>query len=120
MKLKRFSLDIAFDGPCNDTGKFLTYLQEICEVFNLQIVGLVPVGPGGAWPEVTFRGTEEDLTNLSIAFHDDPELGKEMIDDYITEDDEPIFEVPFDERYTTKGNRQFINEDGTLSFKEWE
>jgi hypothetical protein len=43
-----------------------------------------------------------------------------MIDDYIMEDDEPIFEVPFDERYTTKGNRQFINEDGTLSFKEWE
>jgi hypothetical protein len=120
MKLKRFSLDMAFDGPCSDTSKFLTYLQEICEVFNLQIVGLIPVGPGGAWPEVTFRGTEEDLTKFSIAFHDDPELGQEMIDDYCEEDDEPGFSVFVDERFTTKGNRQFINEDGTLSFKEWE
>jgi hypothetical protein len=120
MKLKRFSLDIAFDGPCNDTSKFLTYLQEICEVFNLQIVGLVPVGPGGAWPVVTFRGAEDDLTRFSIAFHDDPELGQEMIDDFIEEDEDPGFEVFSDPRYTTKGNRQFINEDGSLSFKEWE
>jgi len=120
MELKRFRLVSAFDGPCNDTTKFMIYLQEICEVFNLQIVGLIPVSPSGAWPEVTFRGTEEDLTKLSIAFNDDPELGQEMIDSYIMEDDEPVFEVPFDERFTTKGKRQFINDDGTLSFKEWE
>ncbi len=120
MELKRFSLDMAFDGPCNETGNFLTYLQEICEVFNLQIVGLIPVGPGGAWPEVTFRGTEEDLTRFSIAFHDDPGLGKEMIDDYLEEDGEQGFSVFVDERYTTKGKRRFINEDGSLSFKEWE
>jgi len=120
MELKRFSLGIAFNGPCKDTENFLTYLQEICEVFNLQIVGLVPVSSSGAWPEVTFRGAKEDLTNLSIAFHDDSELGQEMIDEFIMEDAEPAFNVPFDERFTTKGNRQFINEDETLSFKEWE
>ena len=120
MELKRFSIDIAFDGPCEKTGGFLTYLQEICEVFNLQIVGLIPVGPGGAWPEVTFRGTEEDLTKFSIAFHDDPELGHEMIYDYLADDVEQDFSVFSDPRYTTKGNRKFINEDGTLSFKEWD
>ena len=43
-----------------------------------------------------------------------------MIDDYCEEDVEPGFSIFVDERYTTKGNRQFINEDGTLSFKEWE
>ena len=116
-ELKRFSVDMAFDG---DAYEFMQYLQEVCEVFNLQIVGLIPVGPGGGNPEVTFRGAKEDLTKFSISFHDDPELGKEMVDEYILEDDEPEFSVFVDERFTTRGNRQFINEDGTLSFKEWE
>jgi hypothetical protein len=120
MKTKRFTVAIAFDGPCNDTSRFMIYLQEICEVFQLQIVGLWPVSCQGAWPEVTFRGTEENLTKFSIAFHDSQELGQEIIDDYMVEDGEYDFEVQSDERYTTKGNRKFINEDGTISFKEWE
>ena len=111
---------MAFDGPCAKTSGFLNYLQEICEVFNLQIVGIIPVGPGGGWPEVTFRGSEEDLTKFSIAFHDDPELGQEMFDQYAHDDIDQGFSVFSDERFTTKGNRKFINEDGTLSFKEWE
>jgi hypothetical protein len=40
----------------DSTQDFLTYLQEVCEVFQLQIVGLIPVGPAGGWPEVTFKG----------------------------------------------------------------
>ena len=113
-ELKRFSVDMAFDG---DAYEFMQYLQEVCEVFNLQIVGLIPVGPGGANPEVTFRGTEEDLIRFSISFHDDPELGQEMIDDYMFEDCLQPFDVFIDERFTSKGKREYIEEDGTI--KEW-
>ena len=110
-ELNRFSVDMAFEG---NSFEFMSYLQEGCEVFNLQIVGLIPVGPGGANPEVTFRGTKEDLIRFSISFHDDPELGQEMIDDYMSDDCEQPFDVFIDERFTTKGKRQFVEENGTM------
>jgi hypothetical protein len=118
MELKTFSVDMAFDGKCSKTSNFLKYLQEICEVFSLQIVGLIPVGPGGAWPEVTFRGTKENLTRFSIAFHDDEEIGQEMIENYLQDDSLNDFSVFADERFTTKGNREFIDEESG-NFKEW-
>jgi hypothetical protein len=118
IELKRLSLDMAFSGgKCDQTENFLRYLQEICEVYELQIVGLIPVGSGGGWPEVTFRGTEKNLTKFSIAFHDDDELGLDMIKDYSRDDSDGGFYVAVDERFTTKGDREFINDDGT--FKEW-
>lgn len=113
-ELKRFSVDMAFDG---DAYEFMQYLQEVCEVFNLQIVGLIPVGPGGGNPEVTFRGAKEDLTKFSISFHEDPELGQEMVDQYSHDDFDPGFSVFVDERFTSKGKREYIEEDGTI--KEW-
>jgi hypothetical protein len=117
MKLKTLSLDIAFGGKCDQTEDFLKYLQEVCEVFQLQIVGLIPVGSGGGWPEVTFRGTEENLTKFSISFHDDEIDGKDIMKEYSRDDSDRGFYVAVDERFTTKGNREFFDEDGTS--KEW-
>jgi len=118
MELKRMSFDLAFDESIAETGNFLLFLQEACEVFSLQIVGLIPVGPAGAWPEVTFRGTKENLIRFSIAFYDDPEMGEEMVDEFMVDDEPEEFYVFTDERFTTKGERKYINEDGT--FTEWE
>ena len=118
MKLKKMSFDLAFNAATAETENFLNFLQEACEVFSLQIVGLIPVGSAGAWPEVTFRGTEENLTRFSIAFYDGQEMGQEMVDEYMVDDEPEEFYVFTDERFTTKGGRKYINEDGT--FKEWE
>ena len=118
-KLKVFSVDIAFDGSTGQTSNFLEFLQEVCEVYQLEIVGLWPVGPGGGWPEVTFRGTEENLTKFAIAFFDSTEMGQEMIDEYMDEDEPKEFAVLSDPRFSSKGERKYVNEDGQ-SFKVWE
>ena len=106
MSLKKISVDIA--SP-TDASEFMNHLQEFCEVFNLQIIKLIPVGCAGAWPEITFRGEEEDIRRFANLFYE------EDYDDEWIQDDAPIeFEVFCDERYTTKGQREFINDDGTF------
>jgi hypothetical protein len=111
MSLKTVRVDIAFDGFADNTSDFLSYLQEVCEVFNLQIVGLIPVGPAGAWPEVNFRGEEEDLIRFCIMFFEMNEDGEEYFNSN-SDDDVPDFYVFSDERFTTKSDRKFITNDG--------
>lgn len=107
MKTKQISVDIAYP---NESGEFMGWLQEVCEVFNLQIVGLIPIGSGGGWPEVTFRGFEDDLLKFSESFYDGD--GKEMFEEYSFEDDLPsVFQGPFiDPRFSLKGKCKFIDE----------
>jgi hypothetical protein len=112
MSLKTVSVDIAFDGFADNTSDFLSYLQEVCEVFNLQIVGLIPVGSAGAWPEVTFRGKEEDLIRFCIMFFQMNEDGEEYYNDNNSDDSIHNFYVFSDERFTTKADRKFITNDG--------
>lgn len=111
------SVDIAFDGFADNTSDFLNYLQEISEVFSLQIVGLIPVGPAGAWPEVTFRGEEKDLNRFCIMFFEESEDGEEYFKqnciDYDTD-----FYLFSDPRFTTKENRKFITNDGKWKDQE--
>ena len=105
------SVDIAVDGFADNTSDFLSYLQEISEVFSLQIVGLIPVGPAGAWPEVTFRGEEKDLIRFCIMFFEESEDGEEYFkENYIDYDTD--FSLFSDPRFTTKADRKFITNDG--------
>jgi hypothetical protein len=106
--MKILSFDLAYMDSTQD---FLTYLQEVCEVFQLQIVGLIPVGPAGGWPEVTFKGEEENLRRFTDLFFDGQE--PDYFDDNSDDDDSELY-VFSDPRFTTKGNREFINDDGTF------
>ena len=107
MKTKQMSVDIGYP---DDSNQFMGWLHEVCEVFNLQIVGFIPVGPGGGNPEVTFRGFEEDLLQFSEAFYDGE--GKEMFELYSEDDDNPSeFQgAIIDPRFSVKGKCRFINE----------
>jgi hypothetical protein len=112
MAIKKIRMDIAYNGPTNQTQEFMGFLQEVCEVFSLEIVGLIPVGPGGAWPEVAFRGEEKDILEFVQKFLDDKEVGLDYFYSYAEDDSYPEFNGPFvDERYTTKGERKYIDED---------
>jgi hypothetical protein len=118
MTTKKFSVDIAFNGLTDQTEKFLGYLQEVCEIFNLEIVGLIPVGSGGGWPEITFRGEEANLLEFSNSFFDEEE-GEDMFETYSRPDEPTIFNgAIIDPRYSTKGKTEFIDEK-TKQFKEW-
>jgi hypothetical protein len=114
--MKQTQLDLAFGGQgslTEHTSNFLNFLQEICEVFQVQIVHLIPVGPGGGWPCITVRGTEENIKKLLIAHYD----GSGMMDDdpgffdeHMQDCDSEGFSVFADDRFTTAGNRVFITE----------
>jgi len=109
MKIKKIGLDMAYYSL--QTSEFFEYLQEICEVFNLEIVGIIPVGPAGAWPEVTFRGEESSLIKFLNAFFDSDFEGEGYLLEYGKDDFYCEFGGPFvDERYSSKGKRKFINE----------
>lgn len=109
--MKQISVDL-------DSNDFLQVCQEIIEQFNLQIVNLKPLGPGGGNPEVTFRGDAVDMLNF-VAWYaelsgDDDVQG--FYDEYVT-DDAPIqFEVYSDRRMSTRGNRRHVEPDGRPKF----
>ena len=107
--LKTCAFDMLYMDSTTD---FLNYLQEICEVYELQIVGLIPVGPGGGNPEVLFKGEEENLRKFSDTFFDG--FNPEYFDNHSDDADDDYLSVFSDPRFTTKGNRKFINDDGTF------
>lgn len=61
-------IDLPLDwAPATSTEEFLGHLQSICKQFKLQIVGLLPSGPAGGNPEITFRGSKLDLGRMAKA-----------------------------------------------------
>lgn len=106
--------DLVFENETEQTDKFLTLLQELIEVFQLEIIGLWPVGSGGGWPEIAFRGKEEDLVKFCIWYSgedegDDYEAAIELIGP--DEGSGPL-NVLSDNRFSTKGKREFIDDSG--------
>jgi len=65
--LKFIPVDFACEGSANE---FMDYLTRICDEFKMEIVGLIPYGPGGGNPELTFRGEEENLRKFIDDFFD--------------------------------------------------
>jgi len=109
--LKQVSLDIGYDDSTDD---FLQMLHEICEQFDLQIIGLVPYGPGGGNPEVTFRGRADSIMNMLHWYHEHSGEDVESFYDMYVMPDRPIpFEVEAkkDPRFTGI-NRKYIDQIG--------
>lgn len=109
--LKQISLDLTSED-------FLNICQEIVEQFNLQIIKLIPLGPGGGNPEVTFRGREQDILGLvewycELSGDDDPEG---FYEDYVTDDMPITFEVYSDPRMSTRERRRHIGPKGRPLF----
>jgi hypothetical protein len=107
--LMQISLDLYPDGD------FMKCLQELIEQFDLQIVNLWPMGPGGGNAEVTFRGRGEDIMDLvkwycELSGDDDP---RSFYDQYAHRDAPISFEVQSDSRFVTYKNREFVNVNGT-------
>jgi hypothetical protein len=112
--LKKISIDLAGGGDADD---FLQACQEIIEQFNLQIINLWPLGPGGGNPEVTFRGEAQDIMAMvewycELAGDSDPQG---FYDTY-AKDDSPIpFEVQSDSRMSIR-DRRHVNTMGKPVF----
>lgn len=103
-------IDISFE-ICEETKDFLILLQEICEEFHLEIIGLWPMGPGGGWPEVTFRGETENIHKMIKDWYmKEDEESEEWIKEYVTEYEETEFNVKIDSRFERK-ERKFINKN---------
>lgn len=104
-------LDMGFDG--NDDPMLL--LHELTQQFNLQIVGLIPMGPAGGNPEVTFRGTYSDIENMlrQWFFADDAEQADYYMDEIIDKDHSIPFKVYNDPRFDSKGRREYVKDDGS-------
>ena len=105
-------IDISTD-IAEKTDDFLQLLQEITEQFELDIIGLWPMGPGGGHPEVTFRGTAENIKKMITDWYmaDDKDDAEEWIKDYVSPYSPTDHEVKHDERF--KLTRKFIKTDGS-------
>jgi hypothetical protein len=104
-------VQVALDLDLNDDG--MVFLQELIEQFNLQIINLWPLGPGGGASEVTFRGQSQDILDMLNWYS---ELTGEDAGDYYdtyTKTDSPIpFKVQSDSRMVTFRNRKHVGVDG--------
>jgi hypothetical protein len=108
--LRQVVLDITYD----ENEDIMQMLHEICEQFDLQIIGLIPIGPGGGNPEVTFRGKGEDVMNMLRWYHQESEEdAADYYDEYSYEDTPKPFEVEAkkDPRFVG-GNRRYIDPSG--------
>jgi hypothetical protein len=89
-------------------------LHEICQQFNLQIIGLIPIGPGGGNPEVTFRGSNNDVMDMLRWYHQESEEdAADYYDEYSFEDTPRPFEVEAkkDPRFMS-GDRKYVDLSG--------
>jgi hypothetical protein len=104
-------LDMAID----DDEDVMIMLQEITEQFNLQIVGLLPIGPAGGNSEITFRGKYQDIENFLTQwfFAHDPSDVEYYMTDVVEKDHQIPFTVHMDSRFVTKGRRKYVKEDGS-------
>jgi hypothetical protein len=99
------TLDLENDG--------MVLLQELIEQFNLQIINLWPLGPGGGNAEVIFRGKAEDILGMLNWYAElTGEDAKSYFDTYSTPDAPLPFEVQSDSRMNTAKMRKYVSKDG--------
>jgi hypothetical protein len=108
--LRQVSLDVSTE----EEEDVMHLLHEICQQFNLQIIGLIPIGPGGGNPEVTFRGSNNDVMDMLRWYHQESEEdATDYYDEYSYEDTPRPFEVEAkkDPRFMG-GDRKYIDPSG--------
>jgi len=67
LKSEKAPMTLKLDwSPATDTAEFLSHLDRMCKKFNLSIIELIPEGDAGRNPSITFKGMEEDLTNMAL------------------------------------------------------
>jgi hypothetical protein len=109
--IMKIELDLAFETTPATTD-FMKLLQEVCEVFNLQIVGFIPEGPGGGWPAVTFRGEREDLLRMLTNWYMDGD--SEEANSHFSEFAEVDSPLEFFVHRADSGKLEFFDLDGNL------
>ena len=98
-------LDLDNDG--------MVFLQELIEQFNLQIINLWPLGPGGGAAEVTFRGESKDILDMLNWYSElTGEDAGSYYDTYVKKDDPIPFKVQSDPRMVTFRKRKYVGVDG--------
>ena len=98
-------LDLDNDG--------MVFLQELIEQFNLQIINLWPLGPGGGAAEVTFRGEPKDILDMLNWYSElTGEDAGSYYDTYVKTDDQIPFKVQSDPRMVTFRKRKYVGVDG--------
>jgi hypothetical protein len=91
----------------------MVLLQELIEQFNLQIINLLPLGPGGGNSEVTFRGRENDIFDMLNWYAElTGEDAESYFDTYATPDAPLPFKVQSDSRMNTAKMRKYVSTDG--------
>ena len=106
-------LVFSYEGATEETSNFFEFLQEIVEEFRVEIIGLWPMSASGAWPEITFRGEEDDIYKLCLKYHgDDEEIARDCYDEYSTESSSDGINILKDDRWPSKN--KWIDKDGNF------
>lgn len=110
MALKTLSLVISFSGETDTTENFFQMLQEIVTEYQVEIVGLWPQSPSGAWPEITFLGEEAQLKRLRANFNE--ELEESDIEECfpLQDTERETHEILVDSRW--EGERKYVTTEG--------
>jgi hypothetical protein len=110
---REIELVMAFDERTESTSNYFELLQEIIEEFRVEIIGLWPMSPSGAWPEIKFRGEADDIYRLCLKYHnDDEEEARYYYDDYSTESTSDEINILKDDRWPSKN--KWIDKDGNF------
>jgi hypothetical protein len=104
-------VQIALDLDLDDDG--MVFLQELIEQFNLQIINLWPLGPGGGAAEVTFRGESNDILDMLEWYSELTGEDAGSYYDTYRKPDAPIpFKVQSDSRMVTFRKRKYVGVNG--------
>ena len=99
---REIKLLFAYEGATEETSNFFEQLQEIIKEFRVEIVGLWPLSSSGAWPEITFRGEEDDIYRLCLKYHqNDENEARDYYDSYSTESSSDDIDVKSDDRWVS-------------------
>ncbi len=104
-------VQVALDLDLDNDG--MMCLQELIEQFNLQIINLFPLGPGGGSAKVTFRGESKNILDMLDWYSElTGEDAGSYYDTYVRPDAPIPFEVQSNSRMVTFRNRKYVGVDG--------
>ena len=64
----QIELDVVLDSFKN-VDAAMEALQKVCDKFKVKIIGLIPMGPGGGLPAITFSGSKDNLKNMYVEWY---------------------------------------------------